>query len=321
MSRLEGDANETPGESVEVSFRQEWIDVPFPTTPAAVMKLNGGVVVREEYSPSSSVDGVFVVVASKAVTRARDVDAVHRELLALVEDLRLVWDFAGGYPIRTPAASNDQIVREHLFEREYGHPPFSAPLLIKFDVIGSYRQMPLKDAISLLRGLARLPGSAGESDEHKQALWTCLEAFHAATIAEGPIERFMRAFPALDLLASTHYGQPKLNQAAKSVLKDIRRFLANSRSLLGERAVEVLRDGLKVAALQDKFEAFVKARLPQEAHLLTDSFRKYNRLRNAVFHKARFGAIDASAAEATRQLLEQGLRAELGVILEKSRAD
>jgi hypothetical protein len=317
MSNVEAEANETPGERIEVSFRQEWIDVPSPAAPAAVMKLDGGVYVREEYSPSPIVHGVFIVVASKAGTRASDVKAIHGELLALMEDLRLVWYFSGGYWIRTPAESNFESVRDRLFEAEHGHPPFSASFLHTCNVIGPYRQMPLRDAISLLRGLGKL--NADAPDEHKSALWTCLEAFHAATVAAGPTERFMRAFPALDLLASTHYGEPQLDPGAKSILRHIHGLLKKGRSQLGERAVEVLRGGLKVAALRDKFEAFVKDRLPQEAQALTDSFRKYNQLRNDVFHKARFGAIDSDAAEATRQLLERCLQAELGLILEKAR--
>lgn len=308
-------------EKIKVSLRQKWIDVPLPTMPTSVVKLNDGVVVREQYSASSTVHGVFRIAASKAVTRARDVDAVHGELVALVEDLRLVWYFAGGYPMRSRASSNHRKVRERLFEREHGHPPLSSALYATVNVLGAYQKMPLRDAVSLLRGLARLRGSEGESDEHKLALWTCLEAFHAATVTEAPIERFMRVFPALDLLASTHYGKPKVNAGTKKALQDMHHLLTARRAELGARALDVLRGGLKVAALQDKFEAFVKARLPQEADLLADSFRKYNRLRNDVFHKARFDAIDAAAAEATRQLLEQCLRAELGAILRKTSAD
>jgi hypothetical protein len=321
MSKIQGRAQESLSENVRVWLRQKWIDVPLPTSTTSVVRLNGGVVVREKYSKSTTVHGVFRIWASKAVARAREADAVHVELLALMEDLRLVWHFAGGYPIRTRAFSNHQKIRKRLFEREHGHPPLSSALHMQISIVGAYQKMPLRDAVSLLRGLARLPGSEGESDEHKLVLWTCLKAFYAATVAEGPIERFIRAFPALDLLASTHYGRPELSAGTKRALQDIRHFLTRRRAQLGQRALEVLRGGLKVAALQDKFEAFVMTRLPQEARLLSDSFRKYNRLRNDVFHKARFDAIDAAAAEATRQLLEQCLRAELRGILEKARMD
>ncbi len=319
MSTINGQASEPPAERVEASFRQEWIDVPSPTTPGANVTLEGGVFVREEYSPSSTVHGVFLVVASKAATRASDVTAIHQELIALMENLRLVWYFAGGYWIRTPPDSNFESVSDRLFEAEHGHPPLSVSLPFSWRVIGPYRGMPLTDAIVLLRGLGRL--GADTPDDHKRALWTCLEAFHAATIAPGPVEKFMRAFPALDLLASTHYGEPQLDPGAKSVLRHIRNLLNKSRSLLGERAVDVLRGGLKVAALRDKFEAFVKDRLQQEVQVLNDSFRKYNLLRNDVFHEARFSAIDNDAAEATHQLLERCLQAELGLILEQARGD
>jgi len=320
MSTGEGEVGGAPRGNVEVSFRQEWIDVASPASSAAI-GLDGGIVVREEYLPSPTVHGVFVIIASKAATRARDVEAIHGELLKLMEDLRLVWYFAGGYPIRAHAASNHESIRDRLFEAEHGHPPCSQSFLHTRNVRCPYRQMPLRDAVSLLRGLGRLPSGAGEPDEHRQALWTCLEALHAATIAAGPVERFMRAFPALELLATTHYGDPKLSPAVKGVLCHIRRIIAESSELLGARGVDVLKGGLEVTALRDKFEAFVKDRLPQDTQVLAESFRTYNRLRNNVFHKARFSAIDADSAEATRQLLEKCLEAELGPILEEARRE
>jgi hypothetical protein len=88
--------------------------------------------------------------------------------------------------------------------------------------------------------------------------------------------------------------------------------------LLGARAVQALSNGLRVAALRDKFEAFVKDRVPQEAQALTESFRRFNKLRNDVFHRARFGAIDSEAAEETRKLLERCLQAELELMLERA---
>ncbi len=318
MSTGDGEVGGTPRGNVEVSFRQEWIEVASPANSAAI-GLDGGIVVREEYLPSPTVHGVFVIIASKAASRACDVEAIHGELLKLMEDLRLVWYFAGGYPIRARAATNHESIRDRLFEVEHGHPRFSESLLISWNVIGPYRQMPLKDAVSLLRGLGRLPGGAGEPDEHRQVLWACMEALHAATVAAGPVEKFMRAFPALDLLATTHYGDPKASPPVKSVLRHIRRIIAKSSAILGARGVDALRSGLNVVALRDKFEVFVKDRLPQDTQVIAESFRSYNQLRNDVFHRARFGAVDADSAEATRQLLEKCLEAELGLILKETR--
>jgi hypothetical protein len=225
MIDVEKRASQIPSERVEVFFRQEWVDIRPPMAPAAVIHLDGGVCIRETYTQTPSVHGVFTVLASKAASRARDVKAVHDELLALMEDLRLVWYFSGGYWIRTPAESNFESIHARLFEAEHGHAPFTESLLHKWNVIVPYRQMPLLDAIGLLRELGRL--NPISPDEHKSALWTCLQAFHAATVAVGPTERFMRAFPALDLLASTHYGEPALNPSARSVLRHIRNLSRN----------------------------------------------------------------------------------------------
>lgn len=106
MIDVDGRASQIPAERVEVFFRQEWVDVPPPAAPAAAIQLDGGACIREAYTQTPSVHGVFTVLASKAVSRASDVKAVHDELLALMEDLRLVWYFSGGYWIRTPAEGN-----------------------------------------------------------------------------------------------------------------------------------------------------------------------------------------------------------------------
>ena len=67
--------------------------------------------------------------------------------------------------------------------------------------------------------------------------------------------------------------------------------------------------------MRDMFEAFVKEHFLGDATAMILAFRMCNKLRNDVFHEARYASVDRDAAETAYTLLDKCLRAELTSML------
>jgi hypothetical protein len=298
------------GKRVEVYLEQGPVTVQSVTPPLRV-ELDNGVTLEERFFGGPSASANFRLTASKEVFNVSEVHPTYEVLEETMETLRLIWPFAGGSRVEGPIVSNhERIFREFLAEQGKGHISSSWSLPVEWG--STYEGMPLSKAVSLLRKLGKLPGDRTPRED-RDSLWLCIEWYEMATIARRPLDKFMKAFPPLDLLASTHHQEAyQRSQEVEEVLGQIKKIIDDNRSILGERTARALRSKLmEELSLRDMFEHFLNQRFPAEANQLADAFARLNKIRNEIFHEARHEAIDREGAETACRLLYKSLRGTL----------
>jgi hypothetical protein len=279
-------------------------------TPPVSIELGHGVRLDERFYGDDERTGKFRLTGSKLVAEAGEVGPAYGLLKDVMERIRLIWPFAGGTRLLGALVSNHERVCEEFLE-EQGQHRVSRKCTMPISISGTYSTMPLAKAAAILHQLGKLPGEKPMVDRQK-ILWLCVEWYEMASAAGNSLDKFVKSFPPLDLLASTHFEETfQRAEAVQCVLDQLAKVIADHEGTLPPRVSEVLQSNLRDVGLRDKFEEFVRAKFPSDAEALAETFSELNRIRNALFHMARYGAIDEAKAEATRQLLWRSLLGEI----------
>jgi hypothetical protein len=300
-----------------VYFEQTPVRVLRPTAPA-VIELGQGMFAEETFLGTETNEGKFTLTVHKLVSAAEEVDPADKLLRATLEDLRLVWPIAGGSGVVPAFISNaEDLYAEFLKERDQHRVSRSFGLGVESGC--TYRTMPLNRAVELLRELGRLPTAGQPTNRAQDKLWLCIQWYDMASAAETALDKFMKSFPPLDLLASMSSRRSVYCSHTANILFEILRAIVwLFKPLVERRVAEVLlgtleANRLNTETLADKGEALIKEKLPPEevGHWIR-RFGELYKLRNKLFHGAKNQAIDGKAAEDTRTLLAKCLLGVFG---------